>query len=288
MNKLQFLAELKSNIHMLEDEEQTDILDEYSQHVDMKVAAGMTEKEAIAEFGPIDELIEEILAAYHVKVPEKKAHPIAEGSKSVAEAAVGATKKGYSRLKDAAAGAVDKIGRKAEAASDPAGDGLNGTAGVSADSGAGGTGAGAGASARPKAGWLSGLFGGLTRGTSSLWDSCVNLVKTCIRWCWNAFVACVALTMLCTAVLALFGFGFCVVLMLQGYPLIGVTIALLGGTVALTFATLLMVRLFVMKKVSAPNAGFAASSEARPADPVIPDARAATQPLPYLPANEVI
>lgn len=295
MNKLQFLAELKSNIHMLEDEEQTDILDEYSQHVDMKVAAGMTEKEAIAEFGPIDELIEEILAAYHVKVPEKKTHPIAdgahsiaEGSKSVAEAAVGATKKGYSKLKDAAAGAVDKIGRKAEAASDPAGDDLNGTAGVSADAGAGGTGAGAGASARPKAGWLSGLFGGLTRGTSSLWDSCVNLVKTCIRWCWNAFVACVALTMLCTAVLALFGFGFCVVLMLQGYPLIGVTIALLGGTVALTFATLLMVRLFVMKKVSAPNAGFAASSEARPADPVIPDARAATQPLPYLPANEVI
>lgn len=268
MNKLQFLAELKSNIHMLEDEEQTDILDEYSQHVDMKVASGMTEKEAIAEFGPIDELIEEILAAYHVKVPEKKANPIAdgahsiaEGSKNVAEAAVGATKKGYSKLKDAAVGAVGRIrpNEKPSHEEKPGRKPLFSTA-----------------------------VNGVARGTSSLWGGCVSLMKTCIRWCWNALVACVALTALFGSVLSLFGFGFCAVLLLQGYPLIGVTIALLGGTVALTFATLLMVRLFVMKKAGASNAGFDATGETRPADAEIPDTHAATQPLPYLPANEVI
>lgn len=292
MNKLQFLAELKSNIHMLEDEEQTDILDEYSQHVDMKVAAGMTEKEAIAEFGPIDELIEEILAAYHVKVPEKKAHTIAdgahsiaEGSKNAAEAAVGATKKGFSKLKDVAAGALGKTKHKADAVTGPAGEDSGKCAGsdnTDEDN------VRPGASKHPERRRFSSAFGSLTRGTSSLWDACVSLAKTCTRWCWNALVACAALTMLCTAVLALFGFGFCVVLMLQGYPLIGVTIALLGGTVALTFGTLLMVRLFAVKKVSDPNAGFDATGETRSADPVIADARAAIQPLPYLPANEVI
>lgn len=292
MNKLQFLAELKSNIHMLEDEEQTDILDEYSQHVDMKVASGMTEKEAIAEFGPIDELIEEILAAYHVKAPEKKshtiadgAHSIAEGSKNAAEAAVGATKKGFSKLKDVAAGALGKTKHKADAVTGPAGEDSGKCAGsdnTDEDN------VRPGASKHPERRRFSSAFGSLTRGTSSLWDACVSLAKTCIRWCWNALVACAALTMLCTAVLALFGFGFCVVLMLQGYPLIGVTIALLGGTVALTFGTLLMVRLFAVKKVSDPNAGFDTTGETRSADPVIADARAAIQPLPYLPANEVI
>ncbi|MBR3690669.1 MAG: DUF1700 domain-containing protein, partial [Eggerthellaceae bacterium] len=187
MNKLQFLAELKSNIHMLEDEEQTDILDEYSQHVDMKVASGMTEKEAIAEFGPIDELIEEILAAYHVKVPEKKAKPlsagahgIVEGGKSAAEAAAGATKKGYSKIKGATLGAFEKIHGKEKTARKPL---------------------------------FSAAANGVARGTSNLWSRCVTATKTCIRWCWNVFVACVAFCFLAAAVCALFGFGFCVVLM---------------------------------------------------------------------------
>ncbi len=259
MNKLQFLAELKSNIHMLEDEEQTDILDEYSQHVDMKVAAGMSEEEAIAEFGPVDELIEEILAAYHVKAPEKKAdvfdtsahHGLAEGGKQAIGVVTDAAKKGCSRVKEAAGNALSKT--KATAARNRAG--MHSDADFSAEGGfenstAGGSGANspaAGIGAR-SAKAVRGLASSAARGTTSLGDLCARLVKTCVRWCWNAFAICCALAALFGAICALFSFGFCVVLMFQGYPLIGVTIALFGGTVALAFASLLFARLIVLKR----------------------------------------
>lgn len=51
---------------MLEEREQQDILDEYAQHIDMKIQNGMSEEEAIRDFGPVKELAAEILEAYHV------------------------------------------------------------------------------------------------------------------------------------------------------------------------------------------------------------------------------
>ena len=73
MNKTEFLLALQKQISMLEDDEQKDIIDEYSQHIDMKVQNGMTEDEAIEEFGPLDQLVGEILGAYHVKAPSPNA-----------------------------------------------------------------------------------------------------------------------------------------------------------------------------------------------------------------------
>jgi len=51
---------------VLEEREQQDILDEYAQHIDMKIQNGMSEEEAIGDFGPVKELAAEILEAYHV------------------------------------------------------------------------------------------------------------------------------------------------------------------------------------------------------------------------------
>lgn len=67
MNKKEFLEELNRHLLILEDDEQQDILDEYSQHIDLKVENGLTEEEAIRDFGSIKELAAEILEAYHVK-----------------------------------------------------------------------------------------------------------------------------------------------------------------------------------------------------------------------------
>ena len=72
MNKVDFLKKLSRMLHMLKESEVKDILDEYEQHIDMKVAEGMTEEEAIAAFGSIEELAEEILDAYHVKADFKE------------------------------------------------------------------------------------------------------------------------------------------------------------------------------------------------------------------------
>ena len=67
MTKQEFLDELKRSISVLQDEEQVDIISEYEQHIDMKMKSGLTEEEAIADFGGIQKLTVEILEAYHVK-----------------------------------------------------------------------------------------------------------------------------------------------------------------------------------------------------------------------------
>lgn len=67
MNKKDFLEELNRYLLILEDEEQQDILEEYSQHIDMKVESGLSEEEAIQDFGSMKELAAQILEAYHVK-----------------------------------------------------------------------------------------------------------------------------------------------------------------------------------------------------------------------------
>lgn len=76
MNKETFLEELRGYLRVLEDQEQEDILEEYAQHIDMKLQKGLSEEEAIRDFGSMRELAAEILEAYHVK-PEfdKKSSP---------------------------------------------------------------------------------------------------------------------------------------------------------------------------------------------------------------------
>lgn len=67
MNKHEFLDDLARYLLILEDEEQSDILEEYEQHIDMKVESGLSEDEAIQDFGSVKQLAAEILEAYHVK-----------------------------------------------------------------------------------------------------------------------------------------------------------------------------------------------------------------------------
>lgn len=67
MTKHEFLEELSKRIDMLEDAEQQDILTEYAQHIDFRVHSGLSEEEAIKDFGDFDQLVTEILGAYHVK-----------------------------------------------------------------------------------------------------------------------------------------------------------------------------------------------------------------------------
>ena len=59
MKKQEFLDELKGYLAVLEDEEQEDILGEYSQHIQMKIEKGMSEDEAIRDFGSLQELAAE-------------------------------------------------------------------------------------------------------------------------------------------------------------------------------------------------------------------------------------
>lgn len=66
MLKKEFLKELEDRLQMLNEKERKDMIEEYSQHISMRMESGMKEEEAIDDFGNIDDLIAEILDAYHL------------------------------------------------------------------------------------------------------------------------------------------------------------------------------------------------------------------------------
>ena len=66
MTKKEFVAFLNQRLAVLEKKERQEIIDEYVQHIEIKVENGKTEEEAIKDFGDLNEFVDEILSAYHV------------------------------------------------------------------------------------------------------------------------------------------------------------------------------------------------------------------------------
>ncbi len=92
MKKDEFFEVLKKKLVIIEENELNDILNEYEQHISMKMQNGnITEEEAIKDFGNIDELVAEILESYHVKVnynakiKEEKQAQLKESAKEIGE-----------------------------------------------------------------------------------------------------------------------------------------------------------------------------------------------------------
>lgn len=74
MNKESFLSLLKLKLSNLEESEIKDIIDEYSDYIDQKVQDGLSEEEAVASFGDINELVKDINQAYHINQDDSLAH----------------------------------------------------------------------------------------------------------------------------------------------------------------------------------------------------------------------
>lgn len=66
MTKSEFFEKLEEKLSILNDSERKDIIDEYKNHIELKMQEGKTEEQAIADFGDVDDLAEEILSAYHI------------------------------------------------------------------------------------------------------------------------------------------------------------------------------------------------------------------------------
>lgn len=66
MTKNEFFQKLEARLNILNEQERNDILCEYNSHIEFKMQDGKTEAEAIADFGDVDALAEEILSAYHI------------------------------------------------------------------------------------------------------------------------------------------------------------------------------------------------------------------------------
>lgn len=72
MNKEQFVSALHKKLQVIEANERQDIIDEYINHIDMKMQEGKSEEEAIEDFGDIDELVKDILDAYKINTNNQK------------------------------------------------------------------------------------------------------------------------------------------------------------------------------------------------------------------------
>ncbi|MEG1146062.1 MAG: DUF1700 domain-containing protein, partial [Bacilli bacterium] len=66
MNKKQFIKELEYKLSILDEQELKDTINEYKDIIELKVKSGITEEEAVLEFGELDELATEILKAYKI------------------------------------------------------------------------------------------------------------------------------------------------------------------------------------------------------------------------------
>lgn len=230
MNKSEFLKKLAALLHILQEDEVRDILDEYEQHIDMRVAEGLTEAEAIRAFGSIEELASEILSAYHVK-PDFK---------------VKKENKVLQKMQDESKKALDQAGNAVKSAGTKTGSLFKGIwEGIK------------NFCKRPfvflvetREKWKEKRhqekeetkeqkeekmsIGRKTGGFfHSIWEFCKSCIQFAIRCIYGCIFLCTgiveAFTILCVGVL--------VVLLFLGYPVIGVTIAVVGTAMVLFVIT---------------------------------------------------
>ena len=225
MKQEEFFKLLDRRLSIIEDNERQDILDEYRQHIAMKIQDDhISEEEALADFGDVDSFADEILSAYHVRT----------GSAVTAAKPIRGI---VARMQSTAANAWHHI------------------AGFFAGIG------------KKIAGFFSGIWGKL-RGTmhrekqetdhekkvksqGSLWKQflgwLVSAGKNLWRWLCNLLYGGIGISFAVLGAFLLVVFGGFIVIALQGYPLVGATVFLLGlllctGVSAVFFCSLFRCR----------------------------------------------
>ena len=240
MNKETFLEELRGYLRILEDQEQEDILAEYAQHIDMKLQKGLSEEEAIRDFGPMRELAAEILEAYHVK-PEFDKKPSAgkvdwKGTgmadtgkwfrkaksilKSKTMAVIEGIKRGYhwigKKCLSLAAFLWKPFSRPRTKAKNTIEGDLHNVETVKIEQ-------------RTKKSFFTALLKGIATVWNWLWAFCIWW----IRLFWNLLWLFMTLFFGGMALITLAGVGTILVLLPQGYPMVGMLLICLGAMLCL-------------------------------------------------------
>lgn len=249
MNKETFLGELREYLKILEDQERDDILAEYAQHIDMKMQKGLSEEEAIKDFGSIQELAAEILEAYHVK-PEVKPEvkrisnlkeKLLQGFRAIGQGfrrfwerclafgrwlAKPFKRKGGQRkdktLQTQGEGETDKIQDKQMKMG----------------------------AAKKMGSCMASFFRTLGQGIVILWRVFLEFCIWWIRLLWNMGWLVFSLFCSCLCMFALMGFGALLILLFQGYPLLGILLICLGGILSMGALTCGAFTLIVRKKTN--------------------------------------
>ncbi len=270
MDKKTFLLNLRQSLSVLKEEELQDIVSEYEQHIDMKVENGLTEEEAIADFGSMTELTAEILEAYHVRADYAES---VSGRRMKADRGFGnislqssSNLEGKSRISEAAGkvkGAVARWGKLLGAGFSAVGTiikrgfiwgkrqisrpflwilGMLRRGEESGEPGGAGEGIKRVKQSRRKKeqmrrnfmerrGYGEGQHGVMYmigEGISGIFHGCINVARWCIHLTWNMCCAGASLMVGFFGLFCLYGLGVLLVLLVQGYPLWGITLGCLG------------------------------------------------------------
>lgn len=262
MNKEEFLRELEKHLTILEDGEQKDILEEYAQHIDMKISKGLSEEEAIQDFGSVKELTAHILEAYHVKpefqktTQEKKLPDFTKAAEETRKMAVLLKAIGdffktcWKKGKAAMSHFIHILGipfckltqliqKNKEKRNMEMGEEKKQKA------------------KEEKTAVHSIHIGKAFTCIGNFCTGCVGLLfslcKWCLRWFWNATVF--SLTFFTGIIVLFFLFLFAVLLVwvLQGYPILGITIWCLGFVLSCGAFTFLLTTLLILKQKEKKN-----------------------------------
>lgn len=300
MDKNTFMRELERSLSVLQESELRDILSEYEQHIDMKVKSGLSEEEAIADFGSIPELTAEILEAYHVRADfgpgqrdgdswraaedgrndgDGSSEDQGDGEKERRAAETWKARAAGSGKK--AAGFFSELGRRAVRLARRTGRWFSGvfvfwkellgrpfrrfsrlwkqrreerlyrTDGSMEMENAGKKRGNAGVSLGRTAGSFGRRLAGMAK---RCFNSLIRLTAWTARLFWNGVWIFLAGCMGGTGLMFLFCLGVLAVLMVQGYPVAGVTLGCLGATVSLFSAAGLGMTLRWKKQKKGPGA----------------------------------
>ncbi len=282
MNKTEFLNELEKRIRVLDKNEINDILGEYSQHIDMRKESGLSEEDAIKDFGDMDELASEILEAYHVN-PEydkelkdggigKKAEALAE---EITSSVGGPLRRLLAKLKELlikiflwakvmiskAASHIVIIKEKKNEKN--TGNAENFTDGIAEG--------GQAAENNTKADKKHGLFSAkgnkkdkkekklktvsgadIGKQVKKTKGRCRRLLGGFVTLCISVIAILCLIPITIAMLFSVFGLGISVIMMFSGYPIAGIFVILLGASVA-TIALWLLLATFVGRRKNKNN-----------------------------------
>ena len=275
MNKTEFLQELEKRLHVLNEQERKDVLEEYAQHINLKIESGLSEEEAVRVFGSPEELAAELLDAYRIN-----SEYAAEASEKTAEQMRKTRKENQTshKVREAAGNMAKKAGNAAESAGHMAGTAGKAAVGTvrrillgiwhfirrmflfvrdTVQKAAGGVGrmfgrlTGKHTAQENVSGQERGLEAGRAKRGKGRLRRIAGGLMSAVKFCCVLFVRAALILLACPVILLglcfLFLTGVVLVLIIQGYPVVGIGVGSFGIVLAAFGVTGLLLS-FVFKR----------------------------------------
>lgn len=205
MNKKEFLDVMERRLSVLEAQEREDILSEYEQHIELKMKSGMSEREVIEDFGDVDSLIAEILEAYHID-PSYKGVQKKSAAEEIGKKASGVFTKSKQSLSNFMEQQKEKQEQRMEQKREEDKE-------------------------KPTR-WKhrENVFKNSAgeEAVRAVGRKTADIIKKIFVFCVKIILVLVMLPAVIMTLFSLFGFGMSVILLLQGYPLVGAALVMFG------------------------------------------------------------